>query len=683
MLAAARLGADTFLIGSAGVIAVIAVLTWSALRVRGALLPGWSGAPARLVELVVSLTVLLGTALVLGAAGALQPVPVLVATLLVGIAIGAISIRVSTTDGRTDASARSPREELIAAGAGVAIVGAQWATHVGDAIQRGMSHPDTLLYHGPYAARFVQVGSFSGLDQFGHAATQYYPLNAELLHSLGMLSYGRDVLDPFINLGFGAIALLAAWSIGRRRGVAPLSMLGVVVVLGMPILTGNQPGQASNDLAAAALLLTSIALLFESELNLRAVAFAAAASGLAMGTKLTVVPMVTVLTIGVVVIAWRSRRISVAGVWLVVVGTFGSFWFVRNWIVAGSPVPYLRVHLGPISFPQQAHVNGYSIVRSLTDPTLRSQFSHQYVDGLRDGLGAAWPVLLVLLVAGGAGVAARGNAMERLAIVTIPAGLVGYLINPLTGGINFAPNLRFLSPMLLVGFAIAPIAVELLHAGTNWRRATWFTLAALVVVGATAPNNERVQAWPSGQLALGILVGLTVIAVTVFMVFGRHKPSRRASAMFVGGLAGAAVLCFWFVQGRYLESRYVDAGLANDGINKYFRDVRNQTVAYFGDGQIYPIFGLDLSNRVTYFEAPFTGPRRFVDDQAGCRVWRRRIDGRFRYVVITDVAFQYPVMTREQGTRWIGADDSAQLVAQKDQSIAYRIDGALDPAGCR
>src|SRR4029079_7176131 len=94
---------------------------------------------------------------------------------------------------------------------------------------------------------------------------QYYPYNAELLHGIAAMAFDRDVLSPLLNIGWGVLAALAAWCIGRSRGAAPLSLLGLLVVLGLPALTATQPGQASTDVAGLALLLACAALLVEGD----------------------------------------------------------------------------------------------------------------------------------------------------------------------------------------------------------------------------------------------------------------------------------------------------------------------------------------------------------------------------------------------------------------------------------
>ena len=78
---------------------------------------------------------------------------------------------------------------------------------------------DSLWYHMPFAADIAQSHSVTG---FHHTETVFanwfYPQNSELLHAVGILVVERDTLSLFINYGWLAIALLAAWCIGRPYG---------------------------------------------------------------------------------------------------------------------------------------------------------------------------------------------------------------------------------------------------------------------------------------------------------------------------------------------------------------------------------------------------------------------------------------------------------------------------------
>ena len=64
-----------------------------------------------------------------------------------------------------------------------AVVAAQWTAHVVFTYGRGMTHPDTVWYHAPYAAQFVESGSINGLPDRSDVLQSYYPLNSSLVHA--------------------------------------------------------------------------------------------------------------------------------------------------------------------------------------------------------------------------------------------------------------------------------------------------------------------------------------------------------------------------------------------------------------------------------------------------------------------------------------------------------------------
>ena len=77
----------------------------------------------------------------------------------------------------------------------------------------------------------------------------------------GSCSIHRDTLSLFLNLGWLAIAFLAAWCVGRPYGRGHLSVVAVAILLECHTLVVREPGAAKNDLATAALLLAAIAIL--------------------------------------------------------------------------------------------------------------------------------------------------------------------------------------------------------------------------------------------------------------------------------------------------------------------------------------------------------------------------------------------------------------------------------------
>ena len=91
---------------------------------------------------------------------------------------------------------------------------------------------DSTWYHGPFAAGFFQSGDTWSLHFIApQFLAWFYPANSEVLHAVGMLAFGRDILSPLLNLGWFVGCLVAAWCIGRPYRVAPWSLALVAIAL--------------------------------------------------------------------------------------------------------------------------------------------------------------------------------------------------------------------------------------------------------------------------------------------------------------------------------------------------------------------------------------------------------------------------------------------------------------------
>src|SRR5262249_47100082 len=152
---------------------------------------------------------------------------------------------------------------------------------------------------------------------------------------------------------------------------------------------------------------------------------------LALGTKLTVEVPVAVITIGFVIYCFRRRERANAAVWIVTLVASGCFWFVRNWILQGSPIPYTRIGIGrfslPANVPQQ---KGRSVLAYIGDGRVWRQ---HYLPGLEQAFTRAWPVvLLVAVVVGVVAIVQRGAPLRRILGAAVLLGLLGYAATPLT-----------------------------------------------------------------------------------------------------------------------------------------------------------------------------------------------------------------------------------------------------------
>ena len=392
----------------------------------------WHGAPARLAEVTGGLVILIVVPQLLGAVGQFRRGAVVLALVAIGIAVGVVARRARPrTVDEPEAPGAPPapegpgshrgyeRASLAGAALLTAVLAAQWISHVAASYSVGVHDGDSLWYHLPFAANFVQTG-YTTKALFTNADTlvTYFPANSETVSGVTTALLGRDVLVPLLNLGWLAVALLAAWCIGSRYRAPAVAVVALAMVMSIPMMAATQAGTARNDTMGIALLLVAVALVVHARWDPVALGLAGAANGLAFGVKLSTVPMALLLAVGVLVIAPRARRWKIAIPWLGAFVACGAFWYVRNLVVVGNPLPWVAVKLGPISLPAvfAKPTTGSAVLDRLRES---GSFSQVLRPGLAYGIGPAWWLLLLALAASivGVVVVGRGRVARMLGVV--------------------------------------------------------------------------------------------------------------------------------------------------------------------------------------------------------------------------------------------------------------------------
>src|SRR6185312_3912585 len=206
-----------YALGAACLVVVLASLALAATNVRRRWLPEWTGAPARLAEIVIGLAVLVAILELLGTIGWFELAPIVAAC---AAAAGA-SVHLTRGDRRPNRP--QPRAAgLVGAVIAVAVtltVAAEWTGATLQSYDVGIRTFDSVWYHLPWAASFAQSGHIAPL-RFADIEylTAFYPATAEMLHGLGIVLLGHDTLSPVLNLIWAMLVLLAAWCVGRARG---------------------------------------------------------------------------------------------------------------------------------------------------------------------------------------------------------------------------------------------------------------------------------------------------------------------------------------------------------------------------------------------------------------------------------------------------------------------------------
>jgi hypothetical protein len=163
----------------------------------------------------------------------------------------------------------------------------------------------------------------------------------------------------------------------------------------------------------------------------------------------------------------------------------------------------------------------------------------------------------------------------------------------------------------------------------------------------------------------------------VLVVFLRRR-SRVVGVAIVGALALVAV-AGWQTRGEYLRVRYASAQPGMPAVFDWARDVRDERIGIAGFFQQYPLYGLDLSNRVQYVGRE--GDHGAFFEIGDCRAWRRAVHaGRYRFVV-TSAAF---AADREEPRQagWTRTDPSATEVLQSGLASVFELEGRLTTEGC-
>jgi hypothetical protein len=577
----------------------------------------------------------------------------------------------------------SPNAIAIAiAAAAAALVVAKWSVGVQVSLEKGMNADDTLWYHMPFAARFVQDATITHLHFTDpRLLVWFYPENSELLHGAGILLFGlRDFLSPLINMGWLAVALLAAWCAGRPYGSGPAaaSVIGVSIILTAGVLE-TQPGEAYNDVMALACLLASVAIL----LNRGPLLIAALAAGLALGTKLTVLAAVGALSIGVVVIAQRGMRLATAGIWATGLAATGAFWYVRNLIVVGNPLPFADV--GPLPSPGvRLQQPAYAIWHYATDPEIWDRY---FFPGFRAQLGDLWAPLLLLAAAAVVFALVRGTALQRMLGAVAAVATIAYVLTPLSAQgppgmpVGFVTNVRYIAPAILLGLIVA---VTIRPSEGPWRqRYEWLllgVLAALFLIG-----ERPFEGIASKRLAGALVAATLLVAFPVAVALARRRGLPVAAiAGATAAAVGLAIAGGYAVQRDYFRDRY-QRSLEPYHLDSAYRWAEERsdrrialagTVAAFRQ---YGFYGEDLSNHVQYigYRTRHSG-YRFL---RYCSRWKRAVNrGDYQYLVTTPFLAQSERRSGEQA--WVRTDPGAVPIVRDGSVTLYRLNGDLDERLC-
>jgi hypothetical protein len=689
----------SYLLGALQLIVLAAGFGLAAYMLRTRLLPGWRGAPARLVEITFGVGLLTLAAEVLGTFGLLYP-GALVAVAVLSALMGRVA-PVQPGGGQTARGGELGLWAGVVVTIVVAIVVFDWAVTAKHALDAGIFNFDSLWYHMPFSADIAQSHSTAGMH---HVETVFvnwfYPQNSELLHAVGILMIGRDTLSLFINFGWLGVAFLAAYCVGRPYGRGIPALLAAALLVGCHTLVVREPGAAKNDLMAAALLLAGIAILVEAwnaqpeerrHLYGWPLGAAGLAIGLAAGTRLTIFAIAAALSVVVIVLAPSGRRWGAAGWWFVGGLLGGGYWYLRNLLVAGSPIPE-ATGLGPISLPHPERLQegrpGFSISHYLTDTGV---WRHYFFPGIHDAFGALWPVVLVAALAACllAIFSGRDKLIRWLGGAALFA-LVAYLFTPLGAAgaegepVGFAINIRYVIPALVAALVLLPLPRFL-----DPPRRQWALVVALAVAYLITDRPDHAIHDKARLFAIAFVIVFVAVPALIWLA-RRDGAPRRAVALAAAALLIAATGLGYPVQRHYLNHRFANLtadtsipGMDLDDPYRWARGVTDSRIGLAGTTAGfagYGFYGPDLSNHVTYLGEK--GPHGAYNAIPTCAGFRAAVNDADLDYLVTSPFLNFlhpgkPIPSPE--ARWLQGSGGAKPIIREGKVTVWKVTGPLSP----
>jgi hypothetical protein len=415
--------------------------------------------------------------------------------------------------------------------------------------------------------------------------------------------------------------------------------------------------------------------------------------------------MAAAMTLAVVVLAPRGRRWNTFGWWFAPALLGGGYWYLRNLIVAGNPLPQ-ATGIGPISLPHPERLQegrpSFNIAHYATDTGVWRDY---FEPGLHQAFGGLWPLVIIAAAAGGllALLRSRDAVLRWMGGVAL-LGLLAYLFTPLSAAgadgapVGFGINIRYAIPALLLGLTLLPVAFGRLQ---GWRE--WALLAGLLVILVITDRADAVFRDPSRPFALAL--AFTLVALPVLLIWwgsratraGASRPAAGPAGRLAWSLVAAAVALILLIvalgyplQRHYLHDRFAAGsevpGMQMEAAYRWASDRSDTRIGIVGTtaGFLqYGLYGTDLSNRVVYLGEK--GPHGAYNAIPTCKAFRAAVNrAEIEYLVtapfLNFIHTDEPIPSPE--SRWLRNESAAKPFIRSGPVTVWKLKGKLNPAAC-
>jgi hypothetical protein len=496
-------------------------------------------------------------------------------------------------------------------------------------LQSPLTLYDSLSYHLFFPARWLQEHRLSIIPTpFSDEAQAYAPANGELFFLWLMVPFHGDLVARVGQLPFYLLIGVALYALARRIGATPAHAIyaPAFFFLSRPIV--EQAAGADVDLICWAMFLTSIYVgLVAVDTNARRDWILWGVSlGLYWGTK-----YVSLVYTPVFLLLPLLGGLRLKTVWaLPGILVFAMPWYLRNWIIAGSPIYPSSLTLAGFTIAQGAYSRSamlQSVFHATNPRLLPVMLSHAFGTNL-------FLVWIPFALAGAWSILSARPKRSTLFLLLTPV-----LMIPLFWfGVPDNVDSRFLLPAAVL--ALLPLAF-VFRASTTWNAGVHIVLGAglvWLVVGRHAELPVALPWYMAGWLSLDGIVGRSVVPAffalasitAAAMFYVSRRPRYGWPALTLLFAAGCSVLCVGSqvssaMDGRTLLSLspiFLRAPMV-DGWRWVEEHADRATIAYTGNNVPYPLVGDHLTNRVYYVNIDRHRDWRFHDYD---RAHRRRRD---------------------------------------------------------
>ncbi len=703
-------------------IGIVAAVGLGGYWLRRWIVPEFSGALARLGDATIAVALLVLSLELLGSLSILTEGWIIVFTIGIGLLAALLGYWKAPADRH---EVQAPRVQTLALLVAVAVASftmAEWTFPSQLSLDQGMFGGDTTWYHMPFAATFAQEHSTVHLHFTDplRLAAWFYPQSSELVHGAAIAIFNSDWLSPLINMIWLAIALLAAWCVGRPYKVGPATLVAAALILDSGVMIETQPGEGRNDIMGLAFLLAFAAFLINGHqrrapkegavedepehdaplLDKGPLILAGIAAGLAASVKTTFLVPVAAITIGVILFSGRGRRWTTTWVMGLPMLAVGGYWYVRAAIkTGGNPIPITK--FGPLHLPTPDQMPldprpRFAVAHYLTNPTIYREW---FFPELNNAFGPLWPLILIVAVAAAVFIAVRSrNKILRVIAVAALVTAVVYVFTPLTAAgqpnspTGFFTNTRYLTPGLILAIAMLPIALPLRVPEKRAWQTLWFLTAVYWITVLTTPR------WYPTYILGTIFITLVLVWAPTALSIGRVRGavSRSVVAVVLGVILLLAVVLGRAQQVQYADQHYTKVSLfLGDGAPieayEFAQKLHDKRIGIAGSSEIifgqYGFFGNDASNYVQFIGVP--GPHGAYRLATNCPAFRREVNrGNYDYLIISEYTqdspyaeYRYPLY------KWLKGDPALELVIAEPEIVpqpdyVFKVNGKLDPATC-